>query len=205
MGLSLTIESLAQAIEREENVNPSYNNPGAITSNGSLITFPTLQAGQTALQNQLQTDVSGASKYYSPNETLEQFEETYTGGDLNAGKNVSSFLGIPSTTPIGSFANPASSATSATLPASSSTTNTSPSTRPFWTYLPGFEELYNFFTGTSSAPSSRNIVVDGVTIAVGIVLLTGAVFGFKNVSNTVIEGVKTGAKAGRDAAAVASL
>lgn len=195
MSSAFGIQDLAQAIEREENVNPSYNNPGAITSNGSLITFPSLDAGVSALDNQLNRAISGASPYYNPNESLEQFEETYTGGDLNAGSNVASFLGVPSSTPISTFAGSGTLATPTTSGSTTSSSSTTPaSTRPFWTYLPGFNELYNFVTGgsTSTASSTGKFIVDGVVVIVGLILIAGAVFGFKSLQTTVVEGVKGG-------------
>lgn len=185
--LAFPIESLAQAIEREENVNPSYNNPGAITSGGSLVQFPSLEAGQTALQNQLQRAVSGQSPYYNPNESLEQFEETYTGGDMNAGTNVASFLGVPSTTPLSSFSAQNNSTSMATPDTSTSTLQSL------------LDKLKNYETSTGAAKTASSVFglsvgfVDIVVILVGLILIAGSVFGFKQLQTTVVDGARAGA------------
>src|SRR5271168_3515296 len=111
--LSSGYATLAAAIAREENVNPSYNNPGAIMSGGTLNTYDTPEEGESALENLLQNAISGNSKYYNPNESIQDFENTYTGGDTNAGSNVASFLGVPSSTPISTFGGQGTSQTSA--------------------------------------------------------------------------------------------
>jgi hypothetical protein len=199
MSSTFTIDSLAAAIAREENVNPAYNNPGGLSGAGDTGTsfgaglgiYSTPQAGMSALEKQLALDASGASSVYSPDETLQQYMQTYTGGNANAGTVVGSILGVPSSTTIGAFApstNPQSS--SASLPASasgnSSSSATSQSTSLIQTLLAKLIPGYKPNAGS-------NIVVDSVTVVVGLILITGAVFGFKAIQETVVSGVKSGA------------
>lgn len=206
MGAALTVQNLAAAIEREENTaDTSLNNPGAITgANGQLNAYPTIQAGQQALTNQLNYDVTGESKYYSPDESLEQFEETYTGGDLNAGSNVASFLGIPASTPIGSFSPQiggsgfASQPSSTTSPATSTSTpsataSSTPSISQYIQAWLGGPKSAAWKVAYPNSNTNSNILVDGIVIVVGIVLIAGAVFGFKTLQTTVVQGVKDGA------------
>lgn len=78
------------------------NNPGDLalgdlgygTLGNNISIFPSTQAGETALQNQINAMANGTSKYYSPNETLAQAGSTYSGGSSWA-TNVAKFLGIP--------------------------------------------------------------------------------------------------------------
>lgn len=201
---TLSLDSLAAAIEREENVNPAKNNPGAITSGGVVATYPTTQAGQSALINQLQRATSGASPYYSPSESLEQFEETYTGGDLNAGSNVASFLGVPSTTPMSSFTNVPSN-----QPSAPSATGSPSLWSQALNYIlnptqAGVDAANAMGAGSPVGGStSKYSIVDGIVVVVGLILLAGAVFGFKNIQDTVVSGVRTGAGAARDAVVLA--
>lgn len=215
MGSSLAIQDLAAAIAREEGVNPAYNNPGGISGTGDTGTsfgaglgiYSSPETGEDALENLLSNAISGNSKYYTPDEPLSDFMTTYTGGNTNAGNTVSNILGVPTSTPISAFGIPANT-TQTTSPASSSnpttssptTSNTSTSSsRPLWTYLPGFDDLYNLFNNTGGATttvagrSQQEWLVDAVVVIVGIVLIAGAVFGFKTLTTTVVEGVRTGA------------
>jgi len=57
------------------------NNPGSLTRNGELIQFATEQEGWTALYRQIESMLSGSSKYYSPSMTLSEIALVYTGGD----------------------------------------------------------------------------------------------------------------------------
>ena len=204
---SLTLQDLEAAITREENVNPAYNNPGAIMSGGSLAQYPTPQAGQNALENLLTGAITGQSQYYQPNESLEQFEETYTGGDINAGSNVASILGIPSTTPINSFG---------TVAASVQPNAQNPATAP--TTLQQIGAAFNdqfgpSIFGATVGPSVSNptasyssvtlpgggkyqipSVLDVVAVVAGLVLLAGMVFGFRTLTTTVVQGAKKGAE-----------
>lgn len=101
--MSSLIDGISAAIVRQENVNPQYNNPGAIMdvdyyrSTGGqfrLQQYPTLEAGVNALK-------SLVGKYIDRGETLESFFQKYApsghGGNnptVYAG-NVATWLGIP--------------------------------------------------------------------------------------------------------------
>lgn len=69
-------------------------------SNGSKVSYPTMDAGIQAGDQLLQNAAAGESQYYSPTETLSQFGNTYSGGDPNWANNVGSYLGIPTSTPM---------------------------------------------------------------------------------------------------------
>jgi len=57
------------------------NNPGSITSGGSLIQFETEQAGWNALYNQIESMISGQSSYYDTGMSILDVAKVYTGGD----------------------------------------------------------------------------------------------------------------------------
>ena len=196
-----TLQDMMNAITQEENVNPSYNNPGAIFSNGSLAHYATLDEGNNALQNLLTNAVSGTSKIYSPNMTLDQFEQTYTGGDMNAGNNVASIMGVPASTQIGSI----------DLSGVGSQNNQNLNLGNGQS-IP-FSQLKNMTPGQignmlkqtnpniagagASAPWETWIQTKTgawVSIIIGVVLIAGAVFGFKNMSVAVTQGVRKGAE-----------
>src|SRR5579862_526367 len=75
------------------------NNPGDISSGGGIATFPTVDAGWAALDNQLTLIANGASSYYSPDMTLAQIGAVWANGDPNWASNVANALGVsPDTT-----------------------------------------------------------------------------------------------------------
>jgi hypothetical protein len=102
------LSPLGQAIATAEGAPPSTNNPGDLelgdigfgtytAAGGQLITnFPTLAAGQTALENQINLIASGASKAgYTPSMSIAQVGNLYTGSSSGAwANNVASALGI---------------------------------------------------------------------------------------------------------------
>lgn len=77
------------------------NNPGDLTSNGSIRTFSSAAQGWQALQAQIQNIMSGSSSVYTPNETLTQMGQSWANGDPNWATNVGSIMGVnPNTTTI---------------------------------------------------------------------------------------------------------
>lgn len=60
-----------------------HNNPGDITDpdTGAKISYASDQEGWSALYSKLSMDLSGESTVYSPNMTLAQFAQKWTGGD----------------------------------------------------------------------------------------------------------------------------
>jgi hypothetical protein len=200
------LQSIMDAITREENVNPVYNNPGALTnSSGGLIQYNSIEEGNAAFQNQILRAVSGQSQYYSPDMSIQQFENTYTGGDTNAGKNVASFLGVSPNTSIGSVASsaPASSASPSQIGSGGT------SGLPTWassilaaandaignnSIAASIRQATGQSSGATKIPFLNLSVFDIVAVVAGIVLLAGAVFGFRNVGNTVVETARRGAE-----------
>jgi|HubBroStandDraft_1064217.scaffolds.fasta_scaffold01182_25 hypothetical protein len=216
-----TLQSLEQAIAQMEN-GPVPTNPGDLeegnqgfgtysAAGGQQITvFGTLQQGWNALQNLLQNAISGQSKYYNATESLSNFEQTYT-GNPNAGNTLANILGIPSSTPLNSFGNvvnqnpttlPGQSSSSTTAP-QTSTANSLGSNPTMAQVVEGFlnDLLGPSFFGKTIGPSNVNQatqgapgIVDVVVVVVGLILIAGAIFGFKNLTTTVIEGAKKGAE-----------
>lgn len=90
----------------------SLNNPYDLEdSSGSLESFPSMDAGETAAQNMLILDASGGSSIYSPSEPLSQYATTYAGGDPNAAANIGSLSGLDMSQPLSSLLSPSSSTT----------------------------------------------------------------------------------------------
>lgn len=88
------LQQLESAIFREE--NSSYpNNPGAIMepSTGLPNTYSTYQDGVNAESNMLTNIINGGSAIYSPDESLQDFATTYTGGNENTGSTIASIIG----------------------------------------------------------------------------------------------------------------
>jgi hypothetical protein len=207
-----SIASLAEAIANEENNNPQYNNPGAIMPGGVMATYPTPEAGESALENLLNNAIGGNSQYYNPTMTLEQFEETYTGGDTNAGNNVADYLGVPVSTPISAFGQNSQLNPAANLGTQLGTPNTATAAQSADTLDSPWTQALNAVTAASPAASVASLgtqaatavqkafglpsLTDTVVILAGLVLLAGAVFGFKTLTSTVVEGARNVATAG---------
>jgi hypothetical protein len=193
-----TVESLAQAIAQEEGNNgqgfANTNNPGnlelgdigygtATAAGGQQITiFQSFQDGFAALVNMLQKDLSGNSSVYSPSMNLQQYMQTYTGGNTNAGNTVASILGVSPYMPLTSVGQSAVTVppqSTSSVGSSIGSSLASGLLGPLAAFLPG-----------SGMPG----IVDIVAIIGGLILIAGMVFGFRNVSTTIVKGVKTGAE-----------
>jgi len=181
--------SLSNAIAQAEGYGVSgalptlANNPGDLklgdqglgTLQGITI-FPNAQAGQVALQNQVNSMLDGSSQYYDPSMTLSDIGQTYANGDSNWAQNVANILGTDVNTPLGQIA---SSSTSSPVSAISS--------------------LASSASGASSALSSITSIFNGFTledfvfIAVGILLIAAGLFAFKTTQN-IIEVTTSAAK-----------
>jgi hypothetical protein len=210
-----TLQQLIAAIEQEEGgtkaAGYALNNPGDLmTTSGNLESFGSMTEGETALQGYIQNAASGTNQNYYPGETLGEFETTYTGGDPNAAGNIGKILGVdPSTTSLASIVN------NNDLGGGSPASNQS-----FNPVLTGIEQGLENVSGLNfpgagaigqgatmakqaseaSEPWYKQLedwITSGVNrevaILVGIVLIAGAVFGFRELSTTVIQGVKKGA------------
>ena len=103
------IDAFANAIAQAEGSDPSINNPGDLTAgdvsasnitgvfnSAGVVIIDTAQNGWNALYSKLGNIFSGVSSVYSPDETLSQFAETYTGGDNAAqwAQSVADSLGV---------------------------------------------------------------------------------------------------------------
>ena len=109
---SSSVSTLAAAIAQAEGANvpgsiaQRANNPGNLhlgdigystitESNGTQVTiFPTPEAGQAALEAQIQSMISGGSSLYSPDMTIDQVSKVYTGGSSIWGQNIAKILGV---------------------------------------------------------------------------------------------------------------
>jgi len=185
--MSTTYNALAAAIAQEEN-SSWPNNPGALEDQaGNPLTFDSVQSGYNALLNKLTYDASGQSSIYSPNMSLSNFENLYTGGDVNAANNIGSMLGVSTSTPLSGLSDQSLSqqeldATSAAL---------------LDNILPGQPALGN--ATVSATPTTSNIVskpkqavkkfagyeADIVAVLLGLIMVSGAIFGLTNTKETV--------------------
>lgn len=218
---SISFDSFANAIANEENIASglqSSNNPYALelgdqglgttqaAGGNQLTNFGSLQDAYNALLKMFTSDVNGNSSIYSPSMSIGQYMTTYTGGNTNAGNTVANILGIDPSTPItaisttagtgasgagiGSVFNPATGQANNPVtgqPLGSSASGGLVSMLPSWaqSLLGG---------GATGQAESSSLVLDGVAIVVGLIMIAGAVFGFKNLTTTVVEGVKSGAE-----------
>lgn len=100
------IRRIAEAIARAEGygvpgaIPTVRNNPGNIKdSSGVIITYPTPADGWAALYRQVTLMLTGESRYYRPDMTIEEVARIYTGeaAYMNWARNVASALGVPTT------------------------------------------------------------------------------------------------------------
>lgn len=182
---------LANAISQVEN-STWPNNPGALKdSAGNKLDFGSPESGYQALLDKLSFDASGQSKVYSPNMSLQDFENTYTGGDTNAASTLGKLLGVPTSTPLGSLSDQALG--NAPLNPDGSLNR---SANPFDPNSP----LSSSNSGASSIGSigggmlASLFGVNSVAILAGLVLIAGAVFGFRTLGNVTVNVAKKGAE-----------
>lgn len=100
------IQMFADAIERYENMDVSYNNPGALRwskfqsdSRNGFSVFPSYEIGRKALEFQIEIAVNGTSNVYSPQDTILSFFEKYAPSSDNNdplayAQYVADYLGI---------------------------------------------------------------------------------------------------------------
>lgn len=105
--------ALANAIATAENSPASSNNPGSLgagdvasenivgrLNSAGVVLIDTIENGWTALRNKLDNILSGNSNVYSPDMTISQFAQVYTGGDNADGwaSTVANKLGVTTDT-----------------------------------------------------------------------------------------------------------
>jgi hypothetical protein len=117
-----TAISGAEGFGGADTIPTRANNPGALelgdvgygtlqAANGQKITvFGSVQDGWNALQKQIDEIYSGGSQHYSPDTTLEEFGQKYSGGDGNYGSRIASALGVDPSTTLGELQYSAASA-----------------------------------------------------------------------------------------------
>lgn len=99
----VTLHDFSRAIAQEEGKPEAhdFHNPGNILGrDGKIVQFPNQKSGESALQKLLLRAAAGKSKYYQPDEPLNKFGMTYSGGDPNWSKNIAAILGIKEDMPI---------------------------------------------------------------------------------------------------------
>ena len=106
--------ALANAIAKAEGTAPFANNPGSLTAgdvpagnitgtfnNAGVVIIDSIENGWSFLKDKLDNILTGGSSVYSPDMTISEFAQTYTGGDNADGwaNSVANSLGVtPDTT-----------------------------------------------------------------------------------------------------------
>jgi hypothetical protein len=130
------LSRMGQAISTAEGFGPSgnvptiANNPGDLelgdigygvtqAAGGQQITnFPTLEAGEAALENQINLIATGTSKAgYTPSMSIAQVGQLYSGGSSAWANNVAAALGVSPDTNFASLIDGALASTSASVTA----------------------------------------------------------------------------------------
>lgn len=190
------VGSLADAIASAEgfgvgnNIPTTANNPGSLelgdvgygtinAANGNQITvFPSENDGWTALNNQLASVYNGTSKYYTPDMSLSEFGNIYSGGNPNYGNTLANSLGVSPDTTLSQF--PQSGATPTSVNSQSGTL-TNASSKSEW---PSIKDLF-----TSNVQGS--IIVRVIVLLIGLVLIIAGLFAFKGTQQLVTTVGKT--------------
>ena len=98
----------AEGFGKSDAVPTRANNPGdlevgdvgygTITAKGGqqITIFGNVGDGWARLNRQIDLIFSGRSRYYKPDETLNDFGSTYSGGSPSYGSNLANFLGVDS-------------------------------------------------------------------------------------------------------------
>jgi hypothetical protein len=171
-----------------------------ITSFGGDSALGTSEA-EGYIGDEVYNEQNGLTPPLTLSQYLQQWETGSTQGGGTLMTNVPSILGVPGSTPLTSFgqiAGTASGTPSASGAALSPVSGTSTLTQA----QQAAQALQG--AGTTSTGSGwlaqiqAQLAKDSAAVAavvVGLVLIAGAVFGFKNLGNTVVGGVKKGAEA----------
>lgn len=168
----------------------THNNPCDIEDkHGNIMSFGSIAEGYAACSSKMQFDLSGNSHIYSPSQTVSQFESTWSGGDPNAGNTLAHLLGVSADTPMQSVIDNTDGTQTVNTPDGSYTVDrkNAPSTSGIGNAISAMlpDTVSSFFAAHLS---------DVVAILAGLVLLAGAVFGFRAITTTVIETAKGAAE-----------
>jgi hypothetical protein len=172
------------------------NNPGDLAEgdigygtlgSAGITVFPSAQAGQSALLQQLTTIQNGTSSNYTTSESLSQMATTYAGpgGASNWLSNVASFLGISPTSTVGQVMNGSSTSSS------SNTLSSGASALANAALTLGSSGLLSMGNGSSSNTTnstSESVLSRGVFIALGLSCIIIALLSFDK-SRQVIQTV----------------
>lgn len=179
------------------------NNPGDLelgdigygTINGVTV-FPDASSGENALNNQIESILSGTDSLYPQDESLTQAGMTYA-NDPNWGTNVASSLGVSTDTTLGAIASngpdeqPQGAITSTNpLIPNESTTSSSPTN---WSAIAsGIEAGLGIPQGTLGGTSLSTNLIDTIVssrviyVFIGIILVAAGLFSFR-ATQTVIQ------------------
>ena len=167
------------------------NNPGSLengdvgygtmqAANGNNITiYPNAQAGMDALNNQLSLIQNGQSQYYTPDMSISQFGQIYSGGSP-AYNQLPSMLGVSPNAPLASVLNTGSQ--------TSSTQNPLDKLKAFIAG-PNSEQWKNAGLGPSSLTSElfSNVYTSRlILLVIGMLLIAAGLLQFKQ-TQTVIQ------------------
>jgi len=114
----------AEGFNVARSIPQTANNPGDLelgdigygTLGEGITVFGSIDDGWAALANQINLIVTGSSSHYSPNATLAQVGQTWSGSS-NWANNVAAYLGVSVNTPFASLAGETVAATPAASPA----------------------------------------------------------------------------------------
>jgi hypothetical protein len=205
------LQLLAQAQAREEgyydtsngvNLPQVLNNPLDITEGGTLLSYSDPNDSFNDFYNLL-GNAGNSGSPYSPNETLQQFEDTYTGGDPNAAANVASILGggVSPQTPISQIVGNTASQSQAASGGTASSTGPLSFLQQLFGYAANAATGGQLMGQSSTQLVSSSYLIRGVAILGGLILIAGAVFGFKSVQSTVVTGARRAAETGAELSA----
>lgn len=165
------------------------NNPGDLalgdigygtSGKGNITNYPDLASGEAALKNQVTKMLSGTSTVYNPDMSIDQVGDIYANGDTNWASNVAKALGVPSSTTLGSLTGGSTPTTATTTPTTSSSL---------------FNSITNFLTGNQAASNQSGWLSRGVFVILGLLLIAGGIFTFKETQTVISTVGKHAAKA----------
>lgn len=195
-----TLTPLASAIAQSEGygvpgaIPTVANNPGnlelgdvgygtANAAGGNQITiFGSLADGAAALENQLNKIFNGTSSNYTPDMSLSQFGQIYSGGNPAYGNQLASTLGVSPSTPLSQVQSQASASSASGTPSTSSWL-----TNPFG----------NLLGLTSSNPASAFTLSRAIILILGIILFGAGLFAFKQTQTVIQTATRTAGNVGK--------
>lgn len=200
--------TLASAIAQLENTNPSYNNPGAITDiypgatgqtfGANIPIYDSPQSGESAFEQKIANIYNGKSAVYNPSMTLTQFGNTYA-PNQNYGASLANILGVSPNTTLSQIPSGVGSVTPTSTPTTGNTANNwfTKSLNTAMDYLDSLTGAPNLDNPAGGQKPAVGIGLNDVLfMLIGILLIAGGIFGFKQSATVVTEfakGVRDGA------------